>query len=78
MCVKLLPGDLKPRPLPPTPHKHLYLWSDHHTKGMRWYPYKFCVSFTYTGFLFAEEFFFNIFFIGATYIYIYIYINYSI
>ena len=24
-------------PLPPIPHKHLYLWSDHHTKGAWWY-----------------------------------------
>ena len=24
------------RPLPPTPYKHIYLWSDHRTKGVRW------------------------------------------
>ena len=23
--------------LPPTPHKHLYLWSDHHIKSARWW-----------------------------------------
>ena len=27
---------LEPRSLPPTLHKHLYLWSDHRTKGVRW------------------------------------------
>ena len=27
----------KLRPLPFTLHKHLYLWSDHHTKGAQWY-----------------------------------------
>ena len=27
---------LEPGPLPPTLHKHLYLWSDHRTKGVRW------------------------------------------
>ena len=27
---------LEPQSLPPIPHKHLYLWSDHHTKGARW------------------------------------------
>ena len=27
---------LKLRPLPPTLHKHLYLCSDHYTKGVRW------------------------------------------
>ena len=28
---------LEPRPLSPTPHKHLFLWSDYRTKGARWY-----------------------------------------
>ena len=28
------------RPLPPTLHKHLYLWSDHHTNGVRWRNFK--------------------------------------
>ena len=28
---------LEPGPLPPTLHKHLYLWSDHRTKGVRWW-----------------------------------------
>ena len=39
MCVKFPPGDLNPDfcPLPPTPHKHLYLWSDHRTKGAQLY-----------------------------------------
>ena len=36
---------LKPRPLSPTLHKYLYLWSDHRsdhrTKDMRWLLYKF-------------------------------------
>ena len=32
MCVKLSLGDLNP-----TPHKHLYLWSDQRTKGSWWY-----------------------------------------
>ena len=27
---------LEPPPLPPTLYKHLYLWSDHRTKGVRW------------------------------------------
>ena len=27
---------LELRPLSPTPHKYLYLWSDHCTKGVRW------------------------------------------
>ena len=26
----------EPRPLFPTPHKHLYLWSDHRVKGVRY------------------------------------------
>ena len=30
---------LEPWPLPSTPHKHLYLWSDHRTKGVRWSRY---------------------------------------
>ena len=30
---------LEPRPLPPTPHKHLYLWNDHRTKGVQWFRY---------------------------------------
>ena len=34
MYVKLPPG-LESQPLLLTPHK--YLWSDHRTKGMRWY-----------------------------------------
>ena len=32
MCVcvcEALSWKLEPRPLPSTPHKHLYLWSDH-------------------------------------------------
>ena len=29
------PWRLESRPLPPTPHMHLYLWSDHYTKGMQ-------------------------------------------
>ena len=32
-----LSWKLESWPLPPTPHKHLYLWSDHHTKGVRCY-----------------------------------------
>ena len=28
---------LEHRPMPPIPHKHLYLWSDHCTKGMQWW-----------------------------------------
>ena len=39
LCVYVCKGPswrLKPRSLPPTLHKHLYLWSDHHTKGVRW------------------------------------------
>ena len=28
---------LESRPLPPTPYKHLYLWSGYRTKGVRWY-----------------------------------------
>ena len=28
---------LEPRILPPTPHKHLYLWSNYCTNGIRWY-----------------------------------------
>ena len=36
MCMNLLPEDLNPNPYPTTPHKHLYLWSDHHTKGAQW------------------------------------------
>ena len=28
---------LKPQLLPPTPHKHLYLCNDHHTKGAWWF-----------------------------------------
>ena len=35
--MKLSPGDLNTDPYPPTPHKHLYLWSDHHTKGAQWF-----------------------------------------
>ena len=27
---------LEPRPLSPTPYKHLYLWSDYRTKNVRW------------------------------------------
>ena len=36
--MKLSPGDLNPGLCPPhpTPHKHLYLWSDYRTKGVRW------------------------------------------
>ena len=34
MCVKFLPEDLNPGPLPFTPHKHLYLWSDDHIKSV--------------------------------------------
>ena len=37
MCVKLPFGDLNPDSCAPTPHKHLYLWSNHRTKGARWY-----------------------------------------
>ena len=38
MCVKLPPEDLNFGPYPPpTPHKHLYLWNDYRTKGVRWY-----------------------------------------
>ena len=33
---------LEPRPLPPTPHKHLYLWSDHHIKGAWWLKTSYC------------------------------------
>ena len=32
MYVKFPPRDLNPGLYPPTPHKHLYLWSDHRTK----------------------------------------------
>ena len=28
---------LEPRPLPSTPHKYLYLWSNYRTKGVRWW-----------------------------------------
>jgi len=37
MYVKLPSGDLNSSPCPPTPHTHLYLWSDHRAKGARWY-----------------------------------------
>ena len=37
MYVKFSPRDLNPGPYPLTPHKHLYLWSDHRIKGVRWY-----------------------------------------
>ena len=30
---------LEPYPLTPIPHKHLYLWSDHRTKGIQWSRY---------------------------------------
>ena len=33
MCVKLFLGDLNPDSSLPHPTKHLYLWSDHRTKG---------------------------------------------
>ena len=32
---------LEPRPLPPTLHKHLYLWSDHRTKSVSWFKKSF-------------------------------------
>ena len=35
MC-EVLSWRLKPRPLPPTPHKYLYLGSDYRIKGARW------------------------------------------
>ena len=35
MCETLF-WRLEPRPLPPTPHKHLCLWSDHRIKGVQW------------------------------------------
>ena len=28
---------IEPQSLSPTPHKHLYLWSNHRTKGVQWY-----------------------------------------
>ena len=27
---------LGPQPLPPIPHKYLYLWNDHRSKGVWW------------------------------------------
>ena len=36
MCVNLTLGDLNPSPCPSTLYKHLYLWSVHHTKDVRW------------------------------------------
>ena len=44
MCVKLLPRDLNLSIFTPHTHKHLYLWSGYHTKGVPWY-YFFIVSF---------------------------------
>ena len=35
MCVKFPLVDLNPDLYPLTPHKHLYLWSDHRTKGVQ-------------------------------------------
>ena len=32
---------LELRPLPPTSHEHLYLWSNHYTKGARWLKFSF-------------------------------------
>ena len=34
-CVKLSPRNLNPDPYPSTPHKYLYLWSDHRANGVR-------------------------------------------
>jgi len=34
MYVKLSHKDLNLSSFPPSPHKHLYLWSDHYTKGV--------------------------------------------
>ena len=42
---------LEPQPLPPTPYKHLYLWSDHRTKGAWWYHF-FSLPCLYTFFFF--------------------------
>ena len=40
---EVLSWRLEPQPLPPTPHKHLYLWSDHYTKGAWWWKcFKYC------------------------------------
>ena len=36
MC-ETLSWRIEPRHLLPTPHKYLYLWSDYHIKGARWY-----------------------------------------
>ena len=35
MC-EALSWKLESQPLPPTPHKYLYLWSDYRAKGMQW------------------------------------------
>ena len=35
MYVKLPPKNLNPGPTPQTPHKHLYLWNSHCTKGVQ-------------------------------------------
>ena len=37
MCVTLSPRDLNPDSYPLTFHKHLYLWSDYHTKSVQWF-----------------------------------------
>ena len=37
-CVKLSPRNLNPDPYPSTPHKYLYLWSDHRANGVRLWP----------------------------------------
>ena len=49
LCVYMCEAPswkLEPRPLPPTPHKHLYLWSDYHTKGVRWCVLAFLIPYS--------------------------------
>ena len=57
MCVKISFKDLNPA-FPPTPHKHLYFWSDHDVKEAWWYIASFyeCVFIWMNLFLFLPYF----------------------
>ena len=49
LCVYMCEAPswkLEPWPLPLTPHKHLYLWSDYHTEGVWWCVLAFLIPYS--------------------------------
>ena len=47
---------LESLPLPPTPHKYLYLWNDHRTNGARWFLLSLYIIEPFFSFLIKEKY----------------------